>query len=148
LDDHQQLQSCFLPWTKHATAPLSTVQENLAHRQTSNGFVDDMKHWFKNLSLWHGLLHSVLVDDIASGLKQEGQSWEQLLWTAGGKLEHFKCLCCVLCCLFRPDGTPHMESVSNMGDDPASLTSGLEPTPSKIEDQGYSKAHRTLGMWP
>ena len=50
--------------------------------------------------------------------------------------------------IFDPDGTLHMESVTNMSDDLVSLTSGLEPIPSKLEHLDCSKAHRTLGMWP
>ena len=119
----------------------------LIHRRTSDGFVDDVTHWF-NLGLRHSLLHSVSVDDIASGLEREGQSWERFLWTTGGKLELSKCLYYILYYLFEPDGTPRLESASNMGDDLVSLTSGLEPIPNNIEHRDCSKAHRTLGMWP
>jgi hypothetical protein len=50
--------------------------------------------------------------------------------------------------MFDPDGTPCMESASNMKDDLVALTSGQEPIPSKIEHRNCFKAHRTLGMWP
>jgi hypothetical protein len=42
-----------------------------------------------------GLKHSsnkVQVTDIIRGLEKEGQTWERLLWTTGGKLELSKCL--------------------------------------------------------
>ena len=64
------------------------------------------------------------VQDIASGLEREGQTWERLLWTIGGKLELSKCLYYILYYIFNPDGTPHMESVTNMGDGLVSLTPG------------------------
>ena len=47
-----------------------------------------------------------------------------------------------------PDGTPQMKSVTNMGDDLVSLTSGKEPIPSNIELRDCSNAPGTLGMWP
>ena len=61
-------------------------RNQLAHRRTSDGFVDDVTHW-SNLGLLLSLLNGVSVQDIASGLEREGQSWERLLWTMGGKLE-------------------------------------------------------------
>ena len=114
-------------------------RNTLTHRRTSDGFVDDVTHWF-NLGLLHSLLNEVSVQDIASGLEREGQTWERLLWTTGGKLELSKCLYYILYYKFDPDGTPHMESVTNMGDDLVSLTSGLEPIPSNLEHRDCSKA--------
>jgi hypothetical protein len=119
----------------------------IIHQRTSDGFVDDVTHWF-NLGLRYSLLHNVSFNDIASGLEREGQSWERLLWTTGGKLELTKCLYYILIYKFEPDGTPRMESVTNMGDDLVALTSGQEPIPSRIDHRECSKAHRTLGMWP
>jgi hypothetical protein len=86
----------------------------LTHRRTSDGFVDDVTHWF-NLGLAHSLSHEVTARDIASELERDGQTWERLLWTTGGKLELPKCLCYILSYIFDPDGTPRMESVTNMG---------------------------------
>jgi hypothetical protein len=122
-------------------------RNHLVHRRTSDGFVDDVTHWY-NLGLLYSLLNDVSVQDIASGLEREGQSWERLLWTTGGKLELSKCLYYILFYKFEPDGTPRMESVTNMGDDLVSLTSGQAPIPNNIEHRDCSKAHRTLGMWP
>jgi hypothetical protein len=70
-----------------------------------------------------------LYPGVASGgLKREGQLWERFVWTSGGKLELSKCLHYMLFYTFDPDGTPRMESVSNMGDDLVALTtSGQEP---------------------
>jgi hypothetical protein len=119
----------------------------LTHRRTSDGFVDDVTHWF-NLGLVFSLINNVSVQDIAAGLEREGQTWERLLWTTGGKLELSKCLCYILFCVFEPDGKPRMETVTNMGDDLVSLTSGLDPIPNQIEHRDCSEAHRTLGMWP
>ena len=48
----------------------------LTHRCTSDGFVDNVTHWF-NLGLLHSLLNDVSVQDIASGLEREGQTWEK-----------------------------------------------------------------------
>ena len=55
-----------------------------------------------------------------------------------------KCLYYILFYIFDPDGTPRMESVTNMGGDLVSLTSGQEPIPSNIEHRDCSSAHRTL----
>ena len=122
-------------------------QNTLTHQRTRDGFVDDVTHWF-NLGLLHSLLHDVSVQDIiASRLEREGQTWEWLLWTTGGKLELSKCLYYILFYIFDPDGTPHhMESVTNMGDDLVSLTSGIEPILSSPEHWNCSNAHRILGM--
>jgi hypothetical protein len=61
--------------------------DTLVHRRTSDGFVDDVTHWF-NLGLaCSSIQHDVSARDIASGLERDGQSWERLLWTAGGKVE-------------------------------------------------------------
>jgi hypothetical protein len=109
----------------------------LQHRRTSDGFVNDVTHWF-NLGLAHSLLHDVTAQDIASGLERDGQSWERLPWTTGGKLELPKCLCCILHYVFDPDGSPRKDSVTNMRQKLLALTSGQEAIPT----------HRTLGMWP
>ena len=123
-------------------------RHKLTHRRTSDRFVDDFTHWF-NLGLLHSLLKDVSVQDNMLYLEREGHScWERLFWTTGGKLELSKCLYYILFCIFDPDSTPHMESVTNMGDDLVSLTSGKEPVSSNIEHRDCSKAHRTLGMWP
>ena len=61
-------------------------------------------------------LNNLSVQDIASGLEREGQTWERPLWTTGGKLEFSKCLYYILFYIFDPDGTSSMESVTNMGD--------------------------------
>ena len=53
-------------------------RNTLTHPRTSDGFVDDVTHWC-NLGLLHSLLHDVSVQDIASGLEREGQTWERLL---------------------------------------------------------------------
>ena len=62
------------------------------------------------------------------------------------KLELSKCLPVyyIIFFTFEPDGTPGMKSVTNMGDDFVSLTSGQEPIPSNIEHRDCSSAHRTL----
>ena len=65
-----------------------------------------------------------------------------------GEIKLSKCLYYILFYIFDPDGTPHMESVTNMGDDLVSLTSGKEPILSNLEHRDYSNAHWTLGMWP
>lgn len=75
----------------------------LMHRRTSDGFVDDVIHWF-NLGLSYSLIHDVSAQDIVSGLSRDGQSWERMLWTTGGKLELPKYLCCILFYVFDPDG--------------------------------------------
>ena len=49
------------------------LQNQLVHRPMSDGFVDDATHW-SDLGSLHGLLNDALVQDIASGLKREGQS--------------------------------------------------------------------------
>ena len=121
------------------------LRNKLTHRRTSDGFVDNATHWF-NLGLLHSLLNDVSMQDIVSGLDREGQSWEQLLWTTGSKLELSNCLYYILFYIFDPDGTPRMESVTNMGDVLVSLTSGQEPIPSNIEHRDCSNAYRTLGM--
>jgi hypothetical protein len=121
--------------------------DTLVHRRTSDGFVDDVTHWF-NLGLAYSIQHDVSARDIAAGLERDGQSWERLLWTTGGKLELPKCLYYILYYVFDPDGTPRMESVTNMGNNLLSLTSGQEDTTNDIEHRDCSKAHRTLGMWP
>jgi hypothetical protein len=97
----------------------------------------------------YSLLNEVSVqDDSASGLEREGQLWERRLWTTGGKLEFSKCLYYILFSIFEPDGTPRMESVTNMGDDLVSLTSGGQALiPNNIEHRDCSKAHLTLGVW-
>jgi hypothetical protein len=51
-------------------ASFCNPRNQLAHRQTSDGFVDDVMRWF-NLGLSCGLLHNVLVQDIASGHERE-----------------------------------------------------------------------------
>ena len=79
------------------------------------------------------------MQDIASVLEREGRTWERLLWTTGSKLELSKgCLYYILYYIFDPDGTPHMESVTNMGDDLVSLTSGIEPIPGNLENRDCS----------
>jgi hypothetical protein len=95
------------------------------------------------------LQNRVEVEDIASGLEREGQSWERLLWTSGGKLELSKCLYYILIYKFVPDGTPTMESMTNMPDRLVCLTSGesMERTP--IEHYyDHKMEHHTLGIWP
>ena len=66
----------------------------------------------------------------------------------GGKLKLSKCLYYILYYIFDPHGTPHMELITNMGDDLESLMSGLERISSNLEHRDCSNAHRTLGMWP
>lgn len=55
-------------------ASFGDPRNQLVHQQTSDGFVDDVTFWF-NLGLLYILLHDVSVQDIASGLEREGQSW-------------------------------------------------------------------------
>jgi hypothetical protein len=66
--------------------------DELNHRQTSDGFVDNVTHFF-NMGLKNSLQTTVEASDIIRGLEPEGQTWEHLLWTerllwmTGGKLQ-------------------------------------------------------------
>jgi hypothetical protein len=57
------------------------------------------------MGLKHSLQTTVQVTDIIRGLEKEGQTWERLLWTTGGKLELSKCLYYLLFYTFDDDGT-------------------------------------------
>jgi hypothetical protein len=119
----------------------------LTHRRTSDGFIDDVTHFF-NLGLKQSLSQQqVQVSDIIQGLQREGQMWERLLWTTGGKPELSKCLYYLLLYDFAPDGTPHMRSATNMEEEHLNLTSGDTPTQNPIDHRDGAEAHRTLGIW-
>jgi hypothetical protein len=120
---------------------------DLIHCRTSDGFVDNVTHFF-NLGLKHSLHKTVQVSNVIRGLEREGQTWERLLWTVGGKLELSKCLYYLLFYNFAPNGTPHMESATNMEQDHVALTSGLSPIRNPIHHRDHSQAHQTLGIWP
>jgi hypothetical protein len=120
---------------------------DLTRRRTSDGFVDDVTHFF-NLGLKRSLNKTVQVSEIIRGLEQEGQTWERLLWTTGGKLELSKCLYYLLFYKFDPDGTPHLKSATNMEQEKVKLTSGASQTQNTIDHRDASQAHRTLGIWP
>jgi hypothetical protein len=117
------------------------------HRRTSDGFVDDVTHFY-NKGLKHSLTTTVRVEDVIRGLEKEGQTWERLLWSTGGKLELTKCLYYILHYRFAPDGTPTMEEATNMENTHLSLTSGICPQKNPINHRDCSQAHRTLGVWP
>jgi hypothetical protein len=120
----------------------------ITHRKTSDGFVDNVTHFF-NLGLTFIMLQNfVSTEDITSGLEREGQSWERFLWTSDGKLELSKCLFYILTYKFEPEGTPQMESATNIPERLVCLTLGeaIERTPIKHYD--HKEAHRTLGLWP
>ena len=66
---------------------------------------DDVTHRFNLLLglVLHSLLNNVSVQDIASGLEREGQTWERLLlWTTGSKLELSKYLYYIIYYIFDP----------------------------------------------
>jgi hypothetical protein len=120
----------------------------IVHRRTSDGFVDNVTHFF-TLGIKYSLQNTVQVTDIIKGLlESEGQSWERFLWTTGGKLELSKCLYYILFYKFNPDGTPRMEKATTMESDHVCLTSGISPTRNPIDHRDKSTAHRTLGSWP
>jgi hypothetical protein len=121
--------------------------DTIIHRRTSDGFVDDVTHFF-NLGMKYSLQNTVQVTDIIKGLEREGQSWERFLWTTGGKLELSKCLYYILFYRFDPDGTPRMESATNMDSEHVYLTSGTSITKNPIDHRDNKEAHRTLGIWP
>jgi hypothetical protein len=119
----------------------------ITHRRTSDGFVDDVTHFF-NLGLRRSLNKTVQVSEIIRGLEKEGQTWERLLWTTGGKLELSKCLYYLLFYEFDPDGTPRMKKATNMEEEHVNLTSGTSPIRNPIDHRDVSQTHRTLGIWP
>jgi hypothetical protein len=47
----------------------------IQHRRTSDGFVDDVTHFY-NKGLKHSLETTVEVGEIIRGLEKEGQTWE------------------------------------------------------------------------
>jgi hypothetical protein len=106
-------------------------KNELIHRRTSDGFVDDVTHFF-NKGLKYSLQTTVQAIGIIKGLETEGQTWEHLLWTMGGKLELSKCLYYLLLYKFDPDGTPHMRSATNMEQEHVTLTSGKSPLQNPI----------------
>jgi hypothetical protein len=121
--------------------------DTIVHRRTSNGFVDDVTHFF-NLDIKYSLQNTVQVSDIIKGLESEGQSWERFIWTTGRKLELSKCLYNISFYKFDPDGTPQMETATNMESDHVCLTSGISPTRNHIDHRDKSTVHHTLGIWP
>jgi hypothetical protein len=124
------------------------VSTTVVHHRTSDGFVHDITYFF-NLGIKYSLKNTVQASDIIKGLEKEGQSWERFLWTTGGKLELSKCLYYVLFYKFDPDGTPQMETATNMESDHVCLTSGTSATRNPIDHRdNKSEVHRTLGIWP
>jgi hypothetical protein len=121
--------------------------DELNHRRTSDGFVDDVTHFF-NMGLKNSLKTKVEASSIIRGLEREGQTWERLLWTTGGKLELSKCLYYLMIYKFSPDGTPHLQEAAQMEQDHVALTSGVSPVRNNIDHRDNSEAHRTLGIWP
>ena len=98
--------------------------------------------WF-NLGSLRSLPRDVLVQDAASGLEREGQSWEQLLWTTGGKLELSKCLLCILFCIFESDGT----CVSNaLGDDLVALSASAGKNRLPAKSKTVTPAPKPTGL--
>jgi hypothetical protein len=67
-------------------------KNEIVYRRTSDGFVDDVTHFFKNKGLKYSLQTAVQAIVIIKGLETEGKTWERILWTTCGKLELSKCL--------------------------------------------------------
>jgi hypothetical protein len=97
------------------------------------------------------LVRSPLVHDrsfLDSGVERDGQSWEQALWTTGGKLELPKFLYHILYDVFDPDGSPRMDLVANMGQKLSALTSGHKKRFPSICNTASASTYRTLDMLP
>jgi hypothetical protein len=119
---------------------LCNPRDTVVHCRTSDGFVDNVTHFF-NLGIKYSLKNTVQASDIIMGLEKEGQSWERFLWTTGGKLVLSKCLYYVLFYKFDPDGAPRMETATNMESDHVCLTSGTSATRNPIDHRDKSEAH-------
>ncbi len=105
-----------------------------------SGFVDDTN---AALNDWQPQ-HQVELDVLLTRLTHEAQTWNDLLFISGGKLELTKCSFHVLQFNFKPDGSPRPLLFT-----PPSVTLHDSESHFPIEIPGLrpDAAHKTLGHW-
>ncbi len=127
-------------------ATFTNPQHTLSLRRTGDGFVDDVTN-VCNFGFPESLTTNFPPPALANRLQTEAQTWERLLWSAGGALELTKCFYYLICWKFTKEGRPTMLAHDELHACSIRLTSGLSSTPLAIEHKPATEAHRTLGVW-
>ena len=105
-----------------------------------SGFVDDTN---ASLNDWQPQ-HQVELDTLLTRLTHDAQTWNDLLFISGGKLELTKCSFHVLQFSFQPDGTPR----PSLFTPPSVILKDSEThQPISIPGLRSDQPHKTLGHW-
>lgn len=105
------------------------------------GFVDDTNIVVNNYQPQHEPQHMETI----TRLKQDAQTWTNLLFLSGGKLELTKCSYHALQFKFKPDGTP--VAVPDPNCPPLFLTDPSNETEVSVPFLSPKSAHKILGHW-
>jgi len=105
------------------------------------GFVDDSTGSYNDFRPQHELPFDTMMDN----MQQDAQTWNDLLWCSGGKLELPKCSYHVLRFKFAPNGkpTPDLTIPDKILQIRDAENGHLIPIPAKQADN----PHKTLGHW-
>ena len=127
-------------------ASFTNPQHSLSLKRTGDGFVDDVTN-VCNFGFPESLTTNISPPALATRLQTEAQTWERLLWSAGGALELTKCFYYLICWKFDKAGRPSLIAHEDLRGCSINLTSGLSPDSLAIEHKPATEAHRTLGVW-
>ena len=127
-------------------ATFCNPQNSIQLQRTGDGFVDDVTN-VCNFGFPNSLLINATPQTLAAQLQREAQTWERLLWSAGGALELNKCFYYILSWKFRHDGHPLLLLPPQLHGCNIQLTSGISSDLHTIQHKPCNVAHRTLGVW-